>query len=655
MIRNVVLAAVALIMCNFVWGLIPVKAQSVTEPSAVSTILVFDVSNSMWGQIDGVSKVEIAREVIGDLLGDWDRNVDLGLVAYGHRRAGDCSDIQEVIPVGSVHAESFSSIVNGLVPRGKTPLTEAVRQAADILNYRDTRANVILVSDGIESCNADPCALARELERGGIDFTAHVVGFDVGAIEDQRQLSCLANETGGQYLTANNASELLSALQTVAAPPPPMLHLVAAISENGPLLSDPSILWTVINLANETSLISDQATAAPVLEAGAGRYLARAEFDGGVGTLEFDYSGEEDMLIRVVINYAPLATLEAPAEVAAGSKFAVIWTGPDLSADFVAIVAADAREGDAGNYGYTRDGSPAEIRAPDAPGAYELRYVAAANRKTIASLAIAVVPATATLEAAPVVSAGANFPVIWQGPDNTNDRITIVPIGANEGEFGNYTYTRHGQPSDMRAPDELGAYELRYQSGQNRLTLATLPITVAAVSVTLEAVPSAAAGSSVTVVWRGPDDNNDLIAISGVDHASRNYEFYTYTRRGNPLDVRLPDAPGSYEVRYVSDQSREVLAVLPIVAVPVSATLDAVPVADAGSQILVSWQGPDNLNDFIAITYQEHSDRNYGVYTYTRRGNPVKMNIPDEPGTYELRYVMAHSRTVLARLVITVK
>ena len=73
-------------------------AQETGSHTKASTILVFDVSNSMWGQIDGVSKIEIARDVIGDMVRDWDEDVDLGLVAYGHRRKGDCSDIEAVIP-----------------------------------------------------------------------------------------------------------------------------------------------------------------------------------------------------------------------------------------------------------------------------------------------------------------------------------------------------------------------------------------------------------------------------------------------------------------------------------------------------------------------------------------------------------------------------
>jgi Ca-activated chloride channel family protein len=55
--------------------------------------IVYDASNSMWGQIDGRHKVEIARKVLGELITDWQPGTPLALVAYGHRRQGDCADI----------------------------------------------------------------------------------------------------------------------------------------------------------------------------------------------------------------------------------------------------------------------------------------------------------------------------------------------------------------------------------------------------------------------------------------------------------------------------------------------------------------------------------------------------------------------------------
>src|SRR5690606_31403545 len=82
---------------------------------------------------------------------------------------------------------------------------------------------VILVSDGIETCVADPCAIARKLEETGVDFTAHVVGFDLKA-EELRQIACIAQETGGRFLPAQDAASLGDALslaisEVQAAPP----------------------------------------------------------------------------------------------------------------------------------------------------------------------------------------------------------------------------------------------------------------------------------------------------------------------------------------------------------------------------------------------------------------------------------------------------
>jgi Ca-activated chloride channel family protein len=153
------------------------------------SILVLDVSGSMWGVIDGKSKIEIAREVVSDLLKTWPSNKDLGLVAYGHREKGDCADIETVIPVGKLEQQSFDQKVRSLVPKGKTPMVASIRQAAEALKYSEDAATVILVSDGEETCEADPCAIAKELEAKGVNFTAHVIGFDLknaGKVAEQR-------------------------------------------------------------------------------------------------------------------------------------------------------------------------------------------------------------------------------------------------------------------------------------------------------------------------------------------------------------------------------------------------------------------------------------------------------------------------------------
>lgn len=175
--------------------------------------IVLDASGSMWGQIDGENKITIARQVVQDFLASVPPETRLGLTAYGHRRKGDCGDIEVLVPAASGSGTKISSAVAKINPKGKTPLTDAVRQAAEALRYEEEKATVILVTDGLETCQADPCALSARLEKDGVDFTAHVIGFDV-AKEETKTLQCIADNTGGVFLSANNADELKEALGT---------------------------------------------------------------------------------------------------------------------------------------------------------------------------------------------------------------------------------------------------------------------------------------------------------------------------------------------------------------------------------------------------------------------------------------------------------
>ncbi len=183
-----------------------------TEPA--KAILILDASGSMWGQIDGVAKIDIAREAVATIIDGLDENLHLGLMTYGHRKRGDCEDIELLIPPGPVDKAAMIKTVNTITPRGRTPLAASVMQAADILRYEEEKVTVILVSDGIETCDMDPCAAAEELKKNGIDFTAHVIGFDL-ADDEQAAIRCIADTTGGEFIAAADASSLVGALSTV--------------------------------------------------------------------------------------------------------------------------------------------------------------------------------------------------------------------------------------------------------------------------------------------------------------------------------------------------------------------------------------------------------------------------------------------------------
>ena len=200
---------------TFLASVVPVNAQQ------SDLMIVFDGSGSMWGQIEGRAKIEIARDTLSSVLSETVQDMNIGMIAYGHREKGQCSDIETVVPMGSAGqtVPQMIAVANALKPKGKTPLTDAVRKAAEELKYTENAATVVLVTDGIETCDADPCALANELESAGVDFTAHVVGFGLSQ-EEGRQVACLAENTGGLFLAADNADQLSDALsQTLAVQP----------------------------------------------------------------------------------------------------------------------------------------------------------------------------------------------------------------------------------------------------------------------------------------------------------------------------------------------------------------------------------------------------------------------------------------------------
>lgn len=241
------------------------SSQQATDTKE-QVMFVLDGSNSMWGQINGTAKISIAKEVMTDLVQGWDKNVPMGLTVYGHRRKNDCSDIEVVSLPGVADRNQITEKVQQISPRGKTPLTESVRLAAfSIGGYTGAKSSVVLVSDGLETCGGDPCALARSLKAINANFTTHVIGFDVTK-EEFQSLQCMATETGGKFFRANNATELKDALQqtaqaittpkteptpapkakpTVKAVPVPASFLYAKLCKTCKRLAPLEVLWDV--------------------------------------------------------------------------------------------------------------------------------------------------------------------------------------------------------------------------------------------------------------------------------------------------------------------------------------------------------------------------------------------------------------------------
>jgi hypothetical protein len=202
------------------------------------------------------------------------------------------------------------------------------------------------------------------------------------------------------------------------------------------------------------------------------------------------------------------AAVTVPASVAAGATFSIEWQGPDNPRDFITIVPAGAPEREYDVYVYTDRGNPAQLAAPEVAGAYEVRYLTAQTYATLATAALAVTPVSAALDAPPTAPARAVVEVTWEGPGNPTDYVILLPATAGNDVSGNYAYVARGKALRIATPETPGEYELRYLTGNQRITLGKRAITIAPRPApgTLRVVAAAAqqplgAGATVAVVF----------------------------------------------------------------------------------------------------------------------------------------------------------
>ncbi len=206
--------------------------------------IVFDASGSMWGQMEGRSKISVAKEILSDALDSLPDDLELGLRVYGHRQPRelhDCTDSELMVPLAAQNRHEVRRAIASFKPRGQTPLAYSLRQVAhDFGDFAGERA-VVLVTDGIESCGGDPVRAARELAR--LDTMVHVIGFGLRseADEDAASLAAIADASGGRFLSARSAEELREALAVTVGTPYEVLRGGEIVGE-GALGSDEPIL-----------------------------------------------------------------------------------------------------------------------------------------------------------------------------------------------------------------------------------------------------------------------------------------------------------------------------------------------------------------------------------------------------------------------------
>ncbi|HNP66639.1 MAG TPA: VWA domain-containing protein [Aequorivita sp.] len=206
----------AVIFCALIFSF-QSNSQTKQAPEVPSPIIfIYDASGSMWGQMEGKTKMEIASSVLSSSIDNFAENQKIGLVAYGNRKKGDCQDVETLIPITNTSKSQVASAVKSIKPLGMTPLAYSAEMVIDQLRKSKEKATIVLITDGIESCDGNICDVVKAAKKEGIDFKLHIVGFGLKAGETA-QLECAAKAGDGHYYDAADASGLSEAMTEVAS------------------------------------------------------------------------------------------------------------------------------------------------------------------------------------------------------------------------------------------------------------------------------------------------------------------------------------------------------------------------------------------------------------------------------------------------------
>ena len=187
-----------------------------------SIALVLDASGSMNAKLpDGQTKIDAAKAAVANLLSTLPGATRLAFRVYGHgspTREKNCQDTALLVPFGAAasNKQSVLAASSGIRAQGYTPISHVLKLAARDLAGEDAASRVVvLVSDGKETCAADPCATAKALADADARLVVHTVGLGVDAAA-RYQLQCIANVARGIYVGADSTAELAAALVKTA-------------------------------------------------------------------------------------------------------------------------------------------------------------------------------------------------------------------------------------------------------------------------------------------------------------------------------------------------------------------------------------------------------------------------------------------------------
>lgn len=176
-------------------------------------MVVVDGSGSMNEPYLGAnSRIDQARRSIANMINGLPPGIDVGLVDFR-----GCDNVRRDRFYGDSERGQLIGEVNGLSPWGGTPLARSIERAGNIVSG-DVEAVIVVVSDGEDTCQGDPCAAARALKARKPKAIINVIDIS-GDGKGRAVIQCVAQATGGRVLTPNSPADFTRKLQQATLQP----------------------------------------------------------------------------------------------------------------------------------------------------------------------------------------------------------------------------------------------------------------------------------------------------------------------------------------------------------------------------------------------------------------------------------------------------
>jgi Ca-activated chloride channel family protein len=187
------------------------------RPKVTRILFLLDASGSMMAPWEGQPRWEVAKRLLAKMADSLNAypNLELGLRVYGHQSPNaeqNCEDSRLEVPFAPKNAAAIKAKLKTLKAQGNTPITYSLGQSANDFPIDKTSRNVLLlITDGVESCQGDPCAISLALQRKRIFLKPFVIG--IGAQKEfGKALECL-----GRYYNAAEVKTFKTVLNDVIA------------------------------------------------------------------------------------------------------------------------------------------------------------------------------------------------------------------------------------------------------------------------------------------------------------------------------------------------------------------------------------------------------------------------------------------------------